>query len=69
MIKEMEPVKTLTVRAYCLCPAGNGTNQCFNEEQAQASIASKDASKRSQPTIMRIGPQTKLKPPPGPATQ
>ena len=69
MIKEVQPVKTLTVRAYCLCPAGNGTSECFNEEQARASITSTDASKRSQPTVLRIGPQTTLKPPPGPATQ
>jgi hypothetical protein len=70
MINEVKPVKTLTVRAYCLCPAGNGTSECFNEEQAKASIASADASKRSQPTMLRIGPQTPLKPPPGgPVTQ
>jgi len=69
MINEVKPVKTLTVRAYCLCPAGNGTDECFNEEQARASIAFADATKRSRPTVLRIGPQTTLKPPPGSVTQ
>jgi hypothetical protein len=69
MMNEVKPVKTLTVRAYCLCPTGNGTDECFNEEKAIASLTSKDAAKRSQPTVLRIGPQTPLKPPPGPVTQ
>src|SRR5215813_9613294 len=34
MINEIKPVRTLTVRAYCLCPAGNGTDLCFNAEEA-----------------------------------
>jgi hypothetical protein len=60
MINEVKPVKTLTVRAYCLCPAGNGTDLCFNEEDARKFVAS-DPANRSQPTVLRIGPDTKLR--------
>lgn len=58
MINEMKPVRTLTLRAYCLCPSGNGTNLCFNPEQASSVAASADPTKKPQPTTLRIGPDT-----------
>jgi hypothetical protein len=62
MMDEIEPVQTLTVRAYCLCPAGNGTNLCFNEEQIRALLAKK---LRPRPTVQPIGPNTELHEPNG----
>jgi hypothetical protein len=62
MMKEVKPVKTLTVRAYCLCPAGNGSNLCFNEDEARAAISSADP-KRPRATVLPIGPNTTIKPP------
>lgn len=56
MINEVAPVRTLTVRAYCLCPAGNGTDLCFNEEQAR--VAFTERKEPVVPTTVRIGPDT-----------
>ena len=62
MINEMKPVKTLTVRAYCLCPAGNGTDLCFNAEeankQANKAITSNEPREAPRPTTIRIGPKS-----------
>jgi hypothetical protein len=62
MINEVKPVRTLTVRAYCLCPAGNGTDLCFNAEeakkQADKAITSNEQSEAPRPTTIRIGPKS-----------
>jgi hypothetical protein len=62
MINEMKPVRTLTVRAYCLCPAGNGSDLCFNAEeadkQANKAITSNEPKEAPRPTTIRIGPES-----------
>jgi hypothetical protein len=63
MIAEVKPVKTLTVRAYCLCPAGNGSDNCFNEEEASERMLSPNPADKPRATIQRIGPNTVLKEP------
>lgn len=74
MMTEFDPVNTMTVRAYCLCPHGNGSNLCFNEEQFQARIQDFNARRGPPPgpAVQRIGPQTRIPvpvPSPGGATQ
>jgi len=72
MINEIAPVATLTVRAYCLCPAGNGSDKCFNEEQLQRELSNTRSQLPIAPTVQRIGPKTELPQytrPGGPATK
>jgi hypothetical protein len=61
MMAEIKPVRTMTVRAYCLCPHGienRGNKECFNEQQAQARIAQKKEGDVSRPIVLPIGPST-----------
>jgi hypothetical protein len=64
MIAEFDPVNTTAVRTYCLCPHGNGSNLCFNEEEFQTMIQefSRGKSKGPPPgpAVQRIGPLTKV---------
>lgn len=68
MMKEVDPVNTLTVRAYCLCPAGNGSNLCFNDdEHAKAmTMAITKPAAMPRPTVQTIGPLTPDPPLPRP---
>jgi len=68
IIDDIEPVNTLTVRAYCLCPAGNGSNLCFfrEEHKEQVSLAMRKAAPMPLPTVQRLGPRTRLPPLPSP---
>jgi hypothetical protein len=55
MIAEFDIVNTVTVRAYCLCPVGDGKNICMNSQGAEA-----QANERRPlgGTAWRIGPDT-----------
>lgn len=54
-------VDTMTVRAYCLCPDGDGKSNCYSEPEDKSPMA---VVRSRLPTIQRIGPAT---PPPKPA--
>jgi hypothetical protein len=61
MMSEFDPVNTTTIRAYCLCPHGNGSDLCFNEEKFQAMTQEFNANKKGRPpgpAVQRIGPKT-----------
>lgn len=64
MMAEIKPVRTMTVRAYCLCPHGmenRGNKECFNEEAVQARIAQQkkgEIQTVSRPIVLPIGPKT-----------
>jgi hypothetical protein len=67
MMAEIKPVRTMTVRAYCLCPHGiedRGNKECFNEQQVQARITQKkegvikEEAIVSRPIVLPIGPST-----------
>lgn len=59
MMAEIKPVRTLTVRAYCLCPHGTGNKECFNDERFHAFIAEKkEGGAVARPTVQAIGPST-----------
>jgi hypothetical protein len=64
MIAEFDPVNTTAIRTYCLCPHGNGSNLCFNEEAFNADVKSFLEGKRRGPppgaAVQRIGPGTKV---------
>jgi hypothetical protein len=77
MIAEFDPVNTVAVRTYCLCPRGNGSNLCFNEDEFQKSLQGfleKRKGPPPGPAVQRIGPQTRIPSPypspnPGGATK
>lgn len=54
-------VDTMTVRAYCLCPDGDGKSNCYSEPDGKSPTAVRGPR---VPTVQRIGPAT---PPPKPA--
>jgi hypothetical protein len=58
LINQFKHVYTITVRAYCLCPQGDGNKVCFNN-QAQIATFAQQAThgEKSQPTIMLLGPE------------
>jgi hypothetical protein len=61
MMAEIKPVRTMTVRAYCLCPRGKedrGNKECFNEQQFQAHKAENEGGITSRPIVLPIGPLT-----------
>lgn len=64
MITEFDPVNTTAIRTYCLCPHGNGSNLCFNEDEFQANVQGfLEGRKKGPPpgaAIQRIGPLTKV---------
>jgi hypothetical protein len=63
MIAEFDPVYTTAIRTYCLCPHGNGSNLCFNEEEFQKRIQEFEGTKKGPPpgpAVQRIGPLTKV---------
>jgi hypothetical protein len=64
MIAEFDSVNTTAIRTYCLCPHGNGSNLCFNEDEFQARIQDFTEGKKKVPSpgaaVQRIGPLTKV---------
>jgi hypothetical protein len=57
----VRPVKTMTLRAYCLCPNGDGDSLCY-APPLDAAIAATQGP--PAPTIQAIGPNTPLPEPP-----
>jgi len=49
MITEFDPANTVAVRTYCLCPRGNGSNLCFNEDELQKNLQGLLEGKRMGP--------------------
>jgi len=64
MITEFDPANTVAVRTYCLCPRGNGSNLCFNEDELQKNLQGFLEGKRKGPppgpAVQRIGPLMKV---------
>jgi hypothetical protein len=54
MIDELEPVITLTVRAYCICENGDGQNKCPNDTW-NALMVQGQKSENTFPTLERLG--------------
>lgn len=70
LLAAVRPVNTLTLRAYCLCPNGDGDKNCYSPT-LDKQIAAAGAAPPT-PTIQSIGPNTPLPSPPpapGPARQ
>lgn len=57
MIKDIVPVANLTVRAYCLCAQGDGS-QCG--EPSTVPSAAEAAPVERRPTVQRLGPDTAI---------
>jgi hypothetical protein len=58
LINQFNKVYTITVRAYCLCPQGDGNKVCFNtQDQVDAFIKPGTHGEQSRPTIMLLGPE------------
>lgn len=51
LIRDIKPVATITVRAYCLCAEGNG-KVCVGADVLKSLTAEKKV-----PTIQRLGPE------------
>jgi hypothetical protein len=69
LLATVAPVKTMTLRPYCLCPYGDGEKECY-APSTDAQIKSGNRGKPLVPTLKAIGPKTKLPKPPtddGPA--
>src|SRR6516165_10263051 len=60
----INPVNTMTLRAYCLCPHGDGDKKCYAPTNAQ--ITELRGGTGPAPTIQGIGPDTPLPKPPPP---
>jgi hypothetical protein len=60
MIAEFNVVNTVTLRAYCLCPVGDGKGICLNDEKAISEyFVDKTApTAKFGGTVKRIGPRT-----------
>lgn len=59
LINQFSKVYTVTLRAYCLCPHGDGSKVCFNnQEERENFINSLTAGRprKSEPTIIPLGP-------------
>jgi hypothetical protein len=55
LINQFNHVYTVTVRAYCMCPHGDGNKVCFNNQNIIDSFA-KDTKKQPTATIIPLGP-------------
>lgn len=64
LLAALDPVNTVTLRAYCLCPNGDGDKNCYAPTKDKQIAAT---GQTPQQTIQAIGPTTKLpKAPPAP---
>jgi hypothetical protein len=65
MIEEIEPVTTLTVRAYCICENGDGKNKCPDDTWH---TLAKEGQKTEDtfPTLERLGKSKPSQPLPRP---
>jgi hypothetical protein len=58
LINQFKHVYTITVRAYCLCPHGDGNKVCFNNQNGLDEFKSHAThGQESGPTIMLLGPE------------
>jgi hypothetical protein len=59
LINQFNKVYTITVRAYCLCPKGDGNKVCFNNDTGAEDFNKKKLlpSDESHATIVPLGPQ------------
>jgi len=57
LLAAVNPVNTLTLRAYCLCPNGDGDKKCY-APILDPQIA--EAREPTSPAIQAIGPTTPL---------
>jgi hypothetical protein len=70
LMAAVNPVNTLTLRAYCLCPNGDGDKKCY--APPPIGPLANAARVSTTPAIQAIGPKTSLPEPPplkGPATE
>lgn len=58
LLAAVNPVNTLTLRAFCLCPNGDGVKQCYAPPITDKLIA--ETKDSLTPTIQGIGPDTPL---------
>jgi hypothetical protein len=58
LINQFKHVYTITVRAYCLCPQGDGNTVCFNNQKEIDTFKNQAThGEHSQPTIKLLGPE------------
>ncbi len=57
LLAAVRPVNTMTLRAYCLCPNGDGDKNCYAPPTGKQIS---EAQGSSTPTIQTIGPNTDL---------
>lgn len=57
LLAAIQQVNTLTLRAYCLCPSGDGDKNCYAPDYNPAIASTREPMK---PTIQAIGPNTRL---------
>jgi hypothetical protein len=57
LLAAVNPVNTLTLRAYCLCPNGDGDKKCYAPVLDKNILAT---SVETKPAIQAIGPNTLL---------
>src|SRR6267142_2120173 len=54
LLAALDPVNTVTLRAYCLCPNGDGDKNCYAPTTDKLIAA---VGQTPQPTIQAIGPK------------
>jgi hypothetical protein len=55
LINQFNHVYTITVRAYCMCPQGDGNKVCFNNQNTFDNFT-KDKKNQPTATIIPLGP-------------
>jgi len=56
LINQFNKVYTITVRAYCLCPQGDGNKVCFNNQDSADAFKKNFAPSEPHATIVPLGP-------------
>jgi hypothetical protein len=59
LINQFRKVYTVTLRAYCLCPHGDGSKVCFNNQNEKDKFITNAIAgrpRKSEPTIIPLGP-------------
>jgi len=68
MIAKIDPVATMTVRAYCLCADGNG-KICTDDNTLKTMMKSFTVDQKLTPTVEAVGRTKRLPSASGPAKQ
>ena len=58
LLVAVNPVNTLTLRAYCLCPNGDGDKKCY--APAVSKLIAGQVREPTSPAIQAIGPTTAM---------